>query len=211
MVTGWVALPPIRSQSEGFHASCRFELTVPRLLLDDCEAWTLNASLTRLSSYRKCSKRRILGHSAQATSLLPIEGTMKCSRRARGSVFGNSSGFAAAPENVTAHITILSVATGERERHCVEVHWCRHAGHAGLTPREPSLNGFRPIFGSKSEAWSSFSFTIRQTCNADVLRVVQTRRQLVSGRQVSLLRSGLAFLPAQDRRQRKDRVGSGTS
>jgi hypothetical protein len=28
-------------------------------LLDDCDAWTLNASLTTSSSYRKCSKRRI--------------------------------------------------------------------------------------------------------------------------------------------------------
>src|SRR5437879_13179204 len=62
----------MRSQSEGFQASSRFRLTAPRLLLDDCDAWTLNASLRRLSSYRKCSKRRILGHSAQATSLLRI-------------------------------------------------------------------------------------------------------------------------------------------
>ena len=91
MVTGWVALPFIWSQNEEFHASCRFSLTAPRLLLDDCDAWTLNASLTRLSSYRKCSKRRILGHLAQATSLLPIEGTTKCSRIARGFGFGSGT------------------------------------------------------------------------------------------------------------------------
>ena len=60
------------------------------LLLDDCDAWTLNASLATSSSYRKCSKRRILGHSAQATSLLRIEGTMRCSPRARGFAFGNA-------------------------------------------------------------------------------------------------------------------------
>ena len=47
-------------------------------LLDDWDAWTLNASLTTSSSYRKCSKRRTLDHSAQATSLPQIEGTTKC-------------------------------------------------------------------------------------------------------------------------------------
>jgi hypothetical protein len=72
------------------HQFC-FHLTAPRLLLDDCDAWTLNASLTRLSSYRKCSKRRTLGHSAQATSLPPTEGTMKCSRIARGLRFGSDT------------------------------------------------------------------------------------------------------------------------
>ena len=66
----------------------------PRLtnvtLMSDIETeWTLNASLTRLSSYRKCSKRRILGHSAQATSLLRIGGTTKCSRIALGFDFGS--------------------------------------------------------------------------------------------------------------------------
>ena len=39
--------------------------------------------------------RRILGHSAQATSLLPIKGTTKCSRIARGFGCGNGMGFAA--------------------------------------------------------------------------------------------------------------------
>src|SRR5438477_1895557 len=87
----------MRSQSEGFQASSRFRLTAPRLLLDDCDAWTLNASLTRLSSYRKCSKRRILDHSAQATSLLLIEGTMKCWHIARGLGFGNDMASVAAP------------------------------------------------------------------------------------------------------------------
>ena len=52
----------------------------------------LNASLTRLSSYRKCSKRRTLGHSAQATSLRRIDGTTKCLRRVLG--FGFGSGMA---------------------------------------------------------------------------------------------------------------------
>jgi len=37
---------------------CRFRLTAPRLFLDDCDAWTSNALLTRLSSYTKCLKRR---------------------------------------------------------------------------------------------------------------------------------------------------------
>jgi hypothetical protein len=70
-------------------------LTIAMLTLDIGTEPTLNASLTRLSSYRKCSKRRILGHSAQATSLLPIGGTTKCSRIALGLGFGSSTGFAA--------------------------------------------------------------------------------------------------------------------
>src|SRR5690348_9772148 len=45
--------------------------------------WTLNASLTTSSSYRKCSKRRTLDHSAQATSLLQIEDTTRCVRLPR--------------------------------------------------------------------------------------------------------------------------------
>jgi hypothetical protein len=64
-------------------------------MLDIETEWTLNASLTRFSSYRKCSKPRISGHSAQATSLPPIEGTTKCSRIARGFGCGSSSEFAA--------------------------------------------------------------------------------------------------------------------
>ena len=55
----------------------RFNDHHPCLLLDDYDAWTLNASLTTLSSYRKCSKRWILGHSAQATSLQRIEGMIR--------------------------------------------------------------------------------------------------------------------------------------
>jgi hypothetical protein len=70
-------------------------LTIAMLMSDSETEWTLNASLTRLSNYKKCSKRRILGHSAQATSLLPIEGTTKCSRIARGFGCGSISGFAA--------------------------------------------------------------------------------------------------------------------
>jgi hypothetical protein len=73
----------------------RFRLTHSHFILDDCEAWTLNASLTRSSSYWKCSKRRILGHSAQATSLRRIEGTTRCSLIALGSAFGSTSAFAA--------------------------------------------------------------------------------------------------------------------
>jgi hypothetical protein len=59
------------------------------LLLDIGTEWTLNAPLTRLSSYGKCLKRRILGHSAPATFLLRIGGMTKCSRTARGSGCGN--------------------------------------------------------------------------------------------------------------------------
>ena len=79
----------------GVQASCRFRLTAPRLLLDDCDAWTLNALLTRLSSYRRCTKRLIFGHSARATSVLPIADTMKCSHIARALAFGNGTGSAA--------------------------------------------------------------------------------------------------------------------
>ena len=46
-------------------------------LLDIETGWTLNALLARLSSFRKCSKRRILDHSARATSLLPTAGMTK--------------------------------------------------------------------------------------------------------------------------------------
>jgi len=49
----------------------------------------------RLSSYGKCSKRRILGHSAQATSRLRIDGMTKCSRIARGFGSGSGTEFAA--------------------------------------------------------------------------------------------------------------------
>jgi hypothetical protein len=44
-----------------------------------------------LSSYRKCSKRRTLDHSTQATALLPIAGTTKRSRVARGFGFGGDT------------------------------------------------------------------------------------------------------------------------
>jgi hypothetical protein len=58
--------------------------------------------LTRLSSYRKCSKRRTLDHSARAISRLRIEDTMKCSHIARGFGCGSISGFAAGvPSNAT--------------------------------------------------------------------------------------------------------------
>src|SRR5579864_831504 len=74
---------------------CRFRLTAPPFFLDDCVAWTLNASLTTFSSCRKCSKPRTSGHSLQATSLPPIEGTTRCLRTARGFGCGGTSGFAA--------------------------------------------------------------------------------------------------------------------
>jgi hypothetical protein len=79
--------------TQGFYKragrECRFRLTAPRLLLDDGDVWMLNASLTRLSSYRKCLKRRILGHSARATSLPPIEDMTRCLRIALGSGCGS--------------------------------------------------------------------------------------------------------------------------
>ena len=82
----------------GTHESPDFvspHLTIATLMLDIGTEWTLNASLTRLSSYRKCSKRRILGHSAQATPRLRIDGMTKCSRIALGFGFGNILGFVA--------------------------------------------------------------------------------------------------------------------
>ena len=67
-------------------------LTVAVLMLDIETEWTLNASLTTSSSYRKCSKRRTLDRSAQATSRLQIEVTMRSSPTAHG--FGCGSGMA---------------------------------------------------------------------------------------------------------------------
>jgi hypothetical protein len=69
--------------------------------------WTLNALLTTSSSYRKCSKRRTLDHSAQATSRLRVEGTTKCSRIARGFSFGIVTASAAVPDAYT-YAPILS-------------------------------------------------------------------------------------------------------
>src|ERR1700674_267207 len=74
---------------------CCLRLTARRLLLDDCDAWTLNASLTTSGSYRKCSKRRTLGLSAQATSLRRIARTTKSWLKARGSGSGKVTEFAA--------------------------------------------------------------------------------------------------------------------
>ena len=36
----------------------RLPLTNTRFVLNDCDAWAWNASLTRLSSYRSCTNRR---------------------------------------------------------------------------------------------------------------------------------------------------------
>jgi hypothetical protein len=66
-------------------------------MLDIETEWTLNALLTTSSSYRKCSKRRTLDHSAQVTSLLQIEGMTMCSRIARGFGCGSDMGFVAEP------------------------------------------------------------------------------------------------------------------
>ena len=78
-----------------FQASCRSSLTASRLLLDDCEAWTLNASLMISSSLRKFSKRRISGHSAKTTSPLRISGTMRSSPTVRGFGCGSGTEFVA--------------------------------------------------------------------------------------------------------------------
>jgi hypothetical protein len=85
---------PLVSQSRHLMPS---RLTIAVLMLDIETEWTLNASLTTSSSYRKCSKRRTLDHSAQATSLLPIEGTTKCSPIALGSGSGSAMVSAAEP------------------------------------------------------------------------------------------------------------------
>jgi hypothetical protein len=72
-----------------------YRLTVAVLMLDIETEWTLNTSLTTSSSYRKCSKRRTLDHSAQATSRLRIEDTTKCWRIALGLSSGNITASAA--------------------------------------------------------------------------------------------------------------------
>ena len=71
-------------------------LTVAVLMLDIETEWTLNALLTTSSSYRKCSKRRTLDHSAQATSRMRIVGMMKSKLTARG--FGCGRGMASVAE-----------------------------------------------------------------------------------------------------------------
>jgi len=71
-------------------------IDLPAFLLDIETEWTLNALLTTSSSYRKCSKRRTLDHSAQAISRLRIEGTMKCWPTALG--FGCGSILASAAD-----------------------------------------------------------------------------------------------------------------
>jgi hypothetical protein len=63
------------AQSWSSESSLRIDLCA--VLLDIETEWTLNRLLTTSSSYRKCSKRRTLDHSAQATSLLQIEGTTR--------------------------------------------------------------------------------------------------------------------------------------
>jgi hypothetical protein len=82
--------------SQARHADAA-PLTIAMLMSDIGTEWTLTASLTRLSSYRKCSKRRILGHSAQATSPLRIGDTTICSRKAHGFGFGSILASVAEP------------------------------------------------------------------------------------------------------------------
>ena len=121
--------------------------------------WTLNASSTIFSSYRKCSKRRIRGHSAQTTSRLLIGGTTKCSRIARGFGCGGISGFAAevrlkAALGFRASAAFL-LSASMRSRlashsesgdqpphlsHCFEVQWC---GQAANTPPVLFLGPYR--------------------------------------------------------------------
>ena len=62
-----------------------------------CSEWTLNALLTTSSSLRKCSRPRISGPSAQAMSLLRIEGMMKPSPTVHGSGSGRILESAAGP------------------------------------------------------------------------------------------------------------------
>jgi hypothetical protein len=91
----------------GWMKGTGFQYTGRQLPFDPCGAyvgyldieteWTLNALLTTSSSYRKCSKRRTFDHPAQATSLLPIEGTTRCSRIVRGFSLGSGMGSAAEP------------------------------------------------------------------------------------------------------------------
>ena len=96
------------------HMRMPLRLTIAPHMLDIGSKSTLNASLTRLSSYRKCSKRRILGHSAQATYRLRIEGTTKCSPIVRGFAFGSVTEFAV--DKPTAGLRIEGLTTPPRSR-----------------------------------------------------------------------------------------------
>ena len=86
--------------------------------------WTLNASLTTSSSYRKCSKRRILGHSAQATSLRRIEGTTKCSPIAGGFGFGSVMVSVADLSLPHSHWPILIGKTAQKSSFTLNVARC---------------------------------------------------------------------------------------
>jgi hypothetical protein len=66
-----------------------FWLTAIPPMLDIETGWTLNARSTTSSSWRKCSRRRIFGHSTPATSLRPIDDTTRCWRKVRGLSFGS--------------------------------------------------------------------------------------------------------------------------
>jgi len=101
--------------------------------------------LLKSSDWSASSQRRISGLSAQATSRLPIKGTTKCSRIARGFGCGSISGFAAevkpkagfgfgtsAASRYQQFISWYQSECGDQPPHLghwVEVHWCRHAGH----------------------------------------------------------------------------------
>ena len=91
----WLRSVAVYLVTKGFQASCRSKLTSPRFLLNNGDEWTLNESLTRLGSYRRCSKRRTLGHSMQATSLPPIGGMTGLLPIALGSDCGSILAFVA--------------------------------------------------------------------------------------------------------------------
>ena len=57
-----------------------------------------------------------IGHSAQPTSLMPIEGMTKCSTIAHGSGFGGSTGFAPEVKTKAGFVFRASAASQSRNR-----------------------------------------------------------------------------------------------
>jgi hypothetical protein len=135
---GWEGLPSIWSQGVGLQGRCS-RLTAPRPLLDDCDLWTLNASSTRLSNSRKCTRRLISGHSAQATFLRPIEGTTKCSPIVRGLSFG--SGTASAAELKLRNSGCLKMGADSLRRGGRLLRWFLLVPHV----RQAALQFFRQV------------------------------------------------------------------
>jgi hypothetical protein len=72
----------------------------------------LNRPLPKLSGWSASSQCPIPDRSAKATSRLPIEGTTICSRIAPGSGSGNTTGFAAARDRLTAHTSQSALTSG---------------------------------------------------------------------------------------------------